>query len=71
MGISPLPHSSRSYVRIRLVVDSGASLSTDGPPRNVSIVLAIDWTFLLVHWFGDDKPWICSGLFPSGGITPS
>ena len=71
MAISPLPHSSRSYARIRLVVDSGASLSADGPPRNVSIVPAIDWTFPLVHRFGDDKPWIRSGLFPLGDIAPS
>ena len=71
MGISPLPHSSRSYARIWLEVDSGASLSVDGPPRSTSIVPAIDWTFLLVHRFGDDKPWIHSGLFPLGGIAPS
>ena len=71
MEIALLPRFSRSYVRILLEVDSDASLYVDGPPRNVSIVLAIDWTFLLVHRFGDGKPWIRSVLFPSGGIAPS
>ena len=71
MGISLSPHSSKSYAQIQLEVDSGANLSVDDPPRSVSIALAIDWTFLLVHRFGDDKPWIRSGLFPSSGIAPS
>ena len=71
MGISPLPHSSKSYARIQLEVDSGANLSVDGLPRSVSIVPAIDWTFLPVHRSGDDKPWIRFALSPLGGIAPS
>ena len=56
MEIALLPRFSRSYVRILLEVDSDASLYVDGPPRNVSIVLAIDWTFLIVRLSGDDRP---------------
>ena len=71
MGISLSLHSSTSYVRIWLEIDSGASLSVGGLPRSASIVPAIDWTFLLVRRCGGDKPWIRSGLFPLGGIVPS
>ena len=71
MGTSPLLHFSRSYARIRPEIDSGASLSADGLPRNADIALATDWTFLLVHQFRDDKLWIRSGLFPLGGTAPS
>ena len=64
MGISLSPHSSRSYARILLEVGSGASSSADGPPRSVSIALAIDLIFLLVRQSGDDRPWIHSELSP-------
>ena len=71
MGISLSPHSSRSYARILLEVGSGASSSADGPPRSVSIALAIDLIFLLAHQFGGDKPWIRFGLSPLGGTALS
>ena len=71
MGISLLLHSSTSYVRIRLEIDSGANLSVDGLPRSASIVPAIDWTFPLVCRCGGDRLLIRSGLFPLGGIVPS
>ena len=71
MGIAPLPRSSRSCAQIRLEVDSGANSFVDDPPRNISIVLATDWIFLIVHLFGDDRLWIRSGLSPSGDRVPS
>ena len=71
MGIVLSICSSTSYAQILPEADNGASLFVDGPPRNVSIVLAIGWIFLTVHPSLGDTLWTRFGLSPLGGTAPS
>jgi len=65
MGSLLLSHSATHCVQIEL----GEGLLTNclvvDYRCGIDIVLAIDWIVLIVHLFGDDKPWICFALFRS------
>ena len=47
-------------------VDNSASSFVDGPPRSISIVPTIDWTFPIVHLFLGDTLWTRSELSCNG-----
>ena len=51
-------------MQIQLKEDNDASSFVGGPLRNVSIVLATDWIFLIVHPFRGDRLWIRFELSP-------
>ncbi len=71
MGFLLLLHSAMHCVQIEL----GEGLLTNclavDYRYGIDIVLAIDWIVLIIHPFGDDKPWICSVLFQSSDRSVS